>query len=55
MGNYKKTIAAAIAWVGTLAVAGSDLSLSNTEISGLVVGALGVFAVYQARNTKPQA
>lgn len=50
MGKYKKTIAAAIAWVGTLCAAGSDLSLDNSEISALVIGALGVFAVYQARN-----
>lgn len=47
---YRKTIVAALAWVGTLCVAANDLSLSDQEISGLVVGALGVFAVYQARN-----
>jgi len=50
VAQYRKTIAAAIAWAGTLAVALNDLSLSNQEISGLVVGLLGVVAVYQARN-----
>jgi predicted RNase H-like nuclease len=48
--QYKKSIAAAVAWVGTLCVAGSDLSLSTEEISALVVGLLGVYAVYKARN-----
>lgn len=50
MSKYKKTIAAAVAWVGLLATSLSDLSLDSAEISGLVVSAVGVFAVYQARN-----
>ncbi len=47
---YRKTIAAGIAWLGTLCVAASDLSLSSDEVSSLAVGLLGVLAVYQARN-----
>lgn len=50
MLQYKKAIAAGIAWVGTLCVALTDLSLSTEEISALIVGALGVYAVYKSRN-----
>lgn len=53
MGVYRKSIIAAIAWVGTLATFANDLSLSDQEISGLVIGALGVYGVYKARNDKP--
>ena len=50
MDKYRKTIVAAIAFVGVLAAALADLSLDNAEISALIISALGVFGVYQARN-----
>ena len=54
MSKYKKTIAALVAWVGVLATAGADLSLSQEEITTLVIGLVGVYAVYKARNATPE-
>ncbi len=51
--KYKKAIAAGVAWVGLLATDLADLSLSETEISGLVIGAIGVYGVYKATNSDP--
>lgn len=50
MAKYKKTIVAGIAFVGLLATDLADLSLSTTEVAGLIAAAAGVFGVLQARN-----
>lgn len=50
MKVYKKTIAAAVGFVGLLAADLSDLSLNDTEISGLVLAAIAVYGVYKVRN-----
>lgn len=50
---YNKTVAAAVAAVGTIVSFLADSEFSQNDLTGTIAALAGVYAVYQARN-KPK-
>ena len=54
MSKYSKALAAFGAFCGVVAAALADGTIDQSELAAIVVSAVGVVGVYQARNTSTE-